>query len=555
MTHTEEKKTHFIQQRIEADLASQRVNNIITRFPPEPNGFLHIGHAKAICLNFELAKMFNGRCNLRYDDTNPCNEEARFAAAIAEDVRWLGYTWSEERHASDYYEALYNYAIILIQKGLAYVDSSDIESIRSMRGTLQEPGQNSPYRERSIDENMDLFSRMKAGEFLDGTHVLRAKIDMNAGNINLRDPVLYRIRHIAHQRTGDTWCIYPMYDYAHPISDALEDITHSLCTLEFQDHRPLYEWFIKHLPVPQTPVQIEFSRLNVSHTITSKRKLKQLVDEGAVSGWDDPRMPTLIGMRKRGYPPSALRKFCEMSGISKSDSVIDMSVLEACVRDELNQTAKRAFGILDPLKVTIENYPTNQEELLSVPFHPQDPASAQRVMPFTKTLYIDRNDFMDNPPKDFFRLAPGREVRLRHAYIIQCNEVIYNAAGEPIELRCSYDPNTKGKAPEGRKVKGVIHWISLPHAHPIEVLVYDRLFLDENPGARDNILECLNPHSLQRKMGFCEPAIAQMPINSVFQFERVGYYCLNQSINGLATTFHRIVDLSTGIPKSGSQKP
>ena len=544
MTDVPEKRAHFIRQLIVDDLASGKHQGIVTRFPPEPNGYLHIGHAKSICLNFGLAEEFGGRCYLRFDDTNPIKEEEEFVNAIIDDVRWLGFDWFAMTHSSDYYQQLFDLAVLLIKQGLAYVDSLSMEEIRAHRGTLQEPGRASPYRERTIDENLDLFTRMKAGEFPDGAHVLRARIDMASGNINMRDPVLYRIRHVSHQRTGYDWCIYPMYDYAHPLSDALEKITHSLCTLEFQDHRPLYDWLIDHLPMDAKPIQTEFARLNLSHTLTSKRKLRQLVDENVVTGWDDPRLPTLRGMRKRGYPPGAIRQFCEMVGISRSDSVIDMSLLEACVRDELNKTARRALCVFDPLKIVIENYPEDKVEELSAHFYPQDPTSASRVLPFTREIYIERSDFMEDPPKKYFRLSPGTEVRLRHAYVIRCTDVIYNAAGDVIELRCTYDEATLGKNPEDRKVKGVIHWVSAAQAHPVTVYQYDRLFNDVNPAREEDTFQFLNTDSLQVQQAWCEPALATQPLNEVFQFERLGYYCVNQlDDQGKVTAFHRVVDL------------
>lgn len=543
MNDSSEKRANFIRQLITDELASGKHKTVITRFPPEPNGYLHVGHAKSICLNFGLAEEFNGKCYLRFDDTNPIKEEEEFVHAIIDDVKWLGFQWCDLTHSSDYYQQLYDFAINLIQQGLAYVDSLSMDEIRAYRGTWQQPGQDSPYRSRSIEENLDLFSRMKAGEFPDGQHVLRAKIDMQAGNINMRDPVLYRIRHVAHQRTGHDWCIYPMYDYAHPLSDALENISHSLCTLEFQDHRPLYDWFIQHLPVPAQPVQTEFARLNLSHTVTSKRKLRELVEKNIVNGWDDPRLPTIRGMRKRGYPPAAIRQFCEMIGISRSDSVIDMSILEACVRDELNRTSKRALCVMDPLKIVIENYPDNQVESLTAQFHPQDPTSDSRVLPFSKEIYIERSDFMENPPKKYFRLAPGTEVRLRHAYVIRCTDVVRNAQGDVIELRCIYDPDTLGKNPEDRKVKGVIHWVSVTQAHPIKVYQYDRLFHDPNPAREEDFLQFLNQNSLQEINAFCEPALVHRPVSEVFQFERLGYYCVSQVENDKTTAFHRVVDL------------
>ena len=543
MNDISEKRAHFIRQLITDDLASGRHTRVVTRFPPEPNGYLHIGHAKSICLNFGLAKEFSGDCYLRFDDTNPIKEDDEYVQAIIEDVRWLGFSWCAMTHSSDYYQALYDFAVLLIQKNLAYVDSLSMDEIRAYRGTLQEPGRESPYRNRTADESIDLFARMKAGEFTDGTHVLRARIDMQSGNINMRDPVLYRIRHVAHQRTGSDWCIYPMYDYAHPLSDALEKITHSLCTLEFQDHRPLYAWLIEHLPVPARPIQTEFARLNLSHTLTSKRKLRELVEQNVVDGWDDPRMPTLSGMRKRGYPPEAIRQFCEMIGISRSDSVIDMSLLEACVRDALNTTAKRALCVLDPIKVVIENYPEGQVQDLTVAFNPNDTESTTRIMPFSREIFIERSDFMDNPPKKYFRLSPGTEVRLRHAYVIRCTDVIRDADGNAIELRCTYDENTLGKNPEERKVKGVIHWVSAAHAYPVTIYQYDRLFHDPNPAREADFMQFLNKNSMHIQQALCEPALATQPLNEVFQFERLGYYCVNQVDQTHVTAFHRVVDM------------
>ncbi len=551
MNDSSEKRAHFIRQLIIEDLAEGKHQTVITRFPPEPNGYLHIGHAKSICLNFGLAKEFSGQCYLRFDDTNPIKEEEEFVNAIIEDVRWLGFDWCAMTHSSDYYQQLYDFAILLIEKDLAYVDSLTMDEIRAYRGTLQQPGQESPYRSRTKAENLDLFTRMKAGEFPDGTHVLRARIDMQSGNINLRDPVLYRIRHVAHQRTGTDWCIYPMYDYAHPLSDAFEKITHSLCTLEFQDHRPLYDWLIENLPVPAKPIQTEFARLNLSHTVTSKRKLRQLVEAGVVSGWDDPRLPTLGGMRKRGYPPQAIRQFCEMIGISRSDSVIDMSLLEACVRDELNTTSDRALCVFDPVKVVIENYPEDNIESLSVPFHPQDQSSVIRKMPFSREIYIERSDFMEDPPKKYFRLAPGTEVRLRHAYVIRCHSVIKDAQGEIIELRCTYDEATLGKNPVDRKVKGVIHWVSVAEAHPVTVYQYDRLFNDANPAREEDFMQFINHDSLKVQQAFCEPALADQPLNKLFQFERLGYYVVNElDAKGKVSAFHRVVDLKDTWGKS-----
>ncbi len=543
MTEIIEKRPHFIRQLITDELASGKHKSVVTRFPPEPNGYLHVGHAKSICLNFGLAEEFGGICFLRFDDTNPIKEEDEYVKAIIDDVRWLGFEWCDMTHSSDYYQELYDLAVLLIKKDMAYVDSLSMEEIRAYRGTLQEPGRESPYRNRPIEESLDLFSRMKAGEFADGAHVLRAKIDMKSGNVNMRDPVIYRIRHAHHQRTGDAWCIYPMYDYAHPLSDALEKITHSLCTLEFQDHRPLYDWLVDNLPLPSRPVQTEFARLNLSHTVTSKRKLRELVEKKVVTGWDDPRLPTLRGMRKRGYPPAGIRQFCEVIGISRSDSVIDMSVFEECIRAELNKTAKRALCVMDPIKIVLENYPEGKVEELIASFHAQDPESATRGIPFARELYIERSDFMEDPPKKYFRLSPGAEVRLRHAYVIKCHEVIKDEQGNIIELRCTYDEKTLGKNPEDRKVKGVIHWVSCAHAFPVTIYQYDRLFNDPNPAREEDFLQFLNHDSLQTMQAYCEPSLAHHPEGEVFQFERLGYYCVNKAENGEVKAFHRVVDL------------
>lgn len=546
-----EKRVHFVRQLMTEELSSGKHQSIATRFPPEPNGYLHIGHAKSICLNFGLAEEFGGLCYLRFDDTNPCKEEEEYANAIAEDVHWLGFQWCAMTHSSDYYQKLYEFAILLIEKGLAYVDSLTMEEIREYRGTLQTPGRDSPYRNRSVEENIALFTKMKSGEFPDGAHVLRARIDMGSGNINMRDPVLYRIRHVSHQRTGNEWCIYPMYDYAHPISDALEKITHSLCTLEFQDHRPLYDWLIDHLPLPAKPVQTEFARLNLSHTVTSKRKLRELVEQGIVSGWDDPRLPTLRGMRKRGYPPAAIRQFCEMIGISRSDSVIDAGILEACVREVLNNTAKRVMCVMDPIKVVIENYPEDKTEELTAAFHPQDLEAGQRVIPFSREIYIEREDYMDVPVAKYFRLSPGAEVRLRNAYVIRCTDVLRDDKGNLIEIRCVYDKDTLGKNPVDRKVKGVIHWVSIAHAHPVKVYEYDRLFNDPNPAREEDFLQFLNKDSCQIKQGFAEPAIKSQPLDEVLQFERLGYYCVNEIAQGAVSAFHRVVNLKDTWGKIG----
>ncbi len=520
--------SNFIRTIITEDLESGKRQQVVTRFPPEPNGYLHIGHAKSICINFGLAEELNGRCHLRFDDTNPVKEDDEYVEAIKDDVRWLGFDWGEHLHfASDYFDQLYAWAVQLIKAGQAYVDSQSAEEMRSNRGTLTEPGKDSPYRERSVEENLELFEKMKNGEFPDGSHVLRAKIDMAAPNMNLRDPAMYRILHAHHHRTGDKWCIYPMYDFAHGQGDSIEGVTHSICTLEFEDHRPLYEWFIKSLAI-FAPQQIEFARLNLSYTVMSKRKLLQLVRENYVSGWDDPRMPTLVGMRRRGYPAAAVRNFCERIGVGKGASWIDLSVLEDCVREQLNETAYRRMAVLDPLKVTITNYPAERVEDILSPNHPQKPELGNRVVPFTNELYIERDDFMEDPPKKFFRLGPGREVRLRNAYIIRCDEVIKDEQGQVIELRCSADLDTLGEAPaDGRKVKGIIHWVSARHAEKVEVRLYDRLFSQENPDKAENYLSALNPQSLQIIQAYAEPGLHSAAAGETFQFERVGYFCVD----------------------------
>ena len=529
---------HFITQMIEEDLKAGKHQTLITRFPPEPNGYLHVGHAKSICLNFGLAEQFNGRCFMRFDDTNPLTEEQEYIDAILEDVKWLGYHWAAITHSSDYYDFLYQNALVLIDKGLAYVDGSSPEEIKNMRGTLQEPGQNSPYREASIAQNRDLFIRMKAGEFADGQYVLRAKIDMASPNINLRDPVLYRIRHVSHPRTGDDWCIYPMYDYAHPLCDAVEHITHSLCTLEFQDHRPLYDWFITHGNVPAQPVQTEFSRLNLSHTVTSKRKLRELVEGAFVEGWDDPRLPTIRGMRKRGYPAEALRKFSEVVGISRSDSIIDMSVLEECVREVLNRQSLRYMAIFDPVKVVITNL--SEEVINFITLNAQNPDAPKRNLLISKEIFIERSDFMAQPSKDFFRLAPGKEVRLRHHYIIQCQDYELDENGQVKTIYATADLNTLGKNPEGRKVKGVLHWVSAHRHIPLEVTLYDRLFNHENPAVVDDFKQTINPRSQLKQIALAEMAIVDLPLFEVVQFERIGYF---KKMTDQA--FHRVVDLKS----------
>jgi glutaminyl-tRNA synthetase len=523
----------FIRAIIADDLASGKHDEIVTRFPPEPNGYLHIGHAKSICLNFGIAQENPGaRCHLRFDDTNPSKEESEYVESIKADVRWLGFDWGAHLYfASDYFEKLYEYAEHLISTGKAYVCDLAADQIRASRGSLTAPGENSPFRERSVAENLDLFRRMRAGEFPDGSRVLRARIDMASGNLNMRDPVLYRIMHTSHHRTGDRWCLYPMYDFTHPISDALEGISHSLCTLEFADHRPLYDWTLDNLPVPCHPRQIEFARLNLSYTVVSKRKLLQLVNEGLVAGWDDPRMPTLSGIRRRGFPPAAIRAFCGKIGMARKESLVDMALLEHCVREELNETAIRVMGVLDPLKVVITNYPEGQGEVLTAQNHPQRPEMGSRPLPFAREIFIEREDFMEEPAKKFFRLAPGREVRLRYAYFIRCEEVVKNEAGEIVELRCTYDPATiGGSAPDGRKVKGTIHWLAAAHAVPAEVRLYERLFTEESPDRAEggDYKDFLNPASLV-VLDNClvEPHLAAAGPGIPYQFERQGYFCLD----------------------------
>ncbi len=524
---------NFIRNIVDDDLAKGKHKSVVTRFPPEPNGYLHIGHAKSICLNFGLAALYQGRCHLRFDDTNPVKEEQEYIDAIKTDVSWLGFDWGEhEYHASDYFEALYAFAEKLVEKGLAFVCDLPPEEMREYRGTLTEPGKESPYRGRTVEENLDLLRRMRAAEFEDGSRVLRAKIDMAAPNMNLRDPVLYRILRATHPRTGDAWCIYPMYDFAHGQSDSIEQITHSLCTLEFQDHRPLYDWLCEALEIYH-PQQIEFARLNLTYTVMSKRRLLELVNEKHVSGWDDPRMPTLSGMRRRGFPAAAIRTFCERIGVGKSDSVIDMSTLEDCVREDLDQIAPRAMGVLRPLKVTITNYPQGQSEEFTAPKHPKNPEMGSRAIPFGREIYVDRDDFMEDPPKKFFRLGPGREVRLRYGYIICCDEVIKDpVSGEVTELRCSYDAETGGGVlPEGRKkVKGIIHWVAAAHAVPVEVRLYDRLLSVADPASEKDrdYREFLNPESLEvLAEALVEPGLAEASAGETFQFERLGYFSVD----------------------------
>ena len=522
----------FIRDIVLSDLQAGRHETVVTRFPPEPNGFLHMGHAKSICLNFGIAEEFGGRCHLRMDDTNPTKEEQAYIDAIKADVAWLGFSWGEHfYHASDYFEQLYDWAVVLIKAGKAYVDDQSQEDMRNARGTLTEPGRNSPFRDRTVDENLDLFGRMRAGEFPNGARVLRAKIDMASGNINLRDPVLYRILHADHPRTGKAWCIYPSYDYAHGQSDAIEGVTHSICTLEFEDHRPLYDWLIESLPVPSRPRQYEFARLNVTHTILSKRVLTELVRGGHVSGWDDPRMPTLAGMRRRGMPPEAIREFVKRVGVAKANSIVDYGMLEFCVREQLNKSAERRMAVLRPLKLVIENYPEGQVEDLEAVNHPDDPGAGTRKVPFGREIWIERDDFMESPPKTFFRLSPGKEVRLRYAYFVTCRDVVKDAAGTVVELRCTYDPATRGgnTPPDGRKVQATLHWVAAATAVDAEVRLYEHLFADPNPDAAD-FAAALNRASLEvigdAKL---EPSLAVGAAGAPFQLERLGYFCRDRA--------------------------
>lgn len=542
---TAEAGRDFIRDIVAADLASGKHESIVTRFPPEPNGYLHLGHAKSICLNFGIAEDFGGRCHLRFDDTNPAREEQEYIDAIQRDVRWLGFDWGEHLYyASDYFEQLYTWAQHLIRAGKAYVDDQTQEEIRLARGTLTESGRNSPFRDRLVDENLDLFARMRAGEFPNGARVLRAKIDMAAGNINLRDPVLYRILHATHPRTGNAWNIYPSYDFAHGQSDSIEHITHSVCTLEFEDHRPLYDWFLDNLPVPSRPRQYEFARLNVTHTLLSKRVLTELVRGGHVAGWDDPRMPTLAGLQRRGVPAEALREFVKRIGVAKANSTVDVGMLDFAVREVLNRSAPRRMAVLRPLKVVIENYPEGQSEDLEAVNHPDDPSQGTRRIRFGREIYIEQDDFMENPPKKFFRLSPGREVRLRYAYFITCREVVKNAAGDVLELRCTYDPATRGgNAPDGRKVKATMHWVNAADAVPAEVRLYGHLFETEQPDAA-NFASELNPQSLQILSGcMVEPALARDDAGAPVQFERQGYFCRDRDSAPGRLVFNRTVGL------------
>jgi glutaminyl-tRNA synthetase len=537
----------FIRQIVVEDVAAgKNQGRVHTRFPPEPNGYLHIGHAKSICLNFGVAQEFRGLCNLRFDDTNPITEEVEYVESIERDVRWLGFDWDDrEFYASDYFEQLYEYGEHLIKTGKAYVDSLTPDEIREHRGTLTEPGRESPYRNRPVEENLDLFRRMRAGEFEDGAHVLRAKIDMTSPNIYMRDPTLYRIRKASHYRRGDAWCIYPMYDYAHPLSDAIEGITHSLCTLEFEDHRPLYDWLIQNTPVPSQPRQIEFARLNMSYTVMSKRKLLELVEGGHVSGWDDPRMPTLSGMRRRGYTPEAIRDFADRIGVAKRENVVDVAHLEHTVREHLNKVAPRVMAVLRPLRIVIENYPDGLVEEVEVGNNPEDPSAGTRKVPFSKVLWIERDDFRETPPPKYYRLAPGREVRLRGAYLVTCRGVVKDGFGKIIELRCTYDPATRGGEAAGRKVKATLHWVSAAHALAAEVRLYDRLFVSENPGAggRD-FKDELNLNSLEI-LRDCqvEPSLAKAAAGDRYQFERLGYFCVDPDSRDAHLVFNRTVSL------------
>jgi glutaminyl-tRNA synthetase len=547
MELTEQATKDFIREIIDEDLRTKKYKGRVhTRFPPEPNGYLHIGHAKSICLNFGIAEQYGGLCNLRFDDTNPAKEEEEYVQSIIDNVKWLGFDWQDRLFfASDYFDKMYDYAVQLVNAGKAYVDDLPADKIAEYRGTLTKPGQNSPYRDRTIQENLDLLEGMKAGAFADGEKVLRAKIDMAHPNLNMRDPVMYRILHASHHRTGDTWCIYPMYDWAHGLEDSIEGITHSICTLEFENHRPLYDWFLDALGVYH-PQQIEFARLNLTFTIMSKRLLLQLVEGNHVSGWDDPRLPTISGMRRRGYSPSSIRTFCKRIGVAKFNSIVDFEFLEYCIREDLNKTSPRYMGVLHPLKVIIENYPNDTVEELEAVNNPEDPAMGKRLLPFSKTLYIEQDDFMEQPPKDFYRLAPDREVRLRYAYFIKCREVV-KKDGTVVELRCTYDPSTKGGyAPDGRKVKSTIHWVSAPHAVPAEVRLYDRLFTVEDPAGQKerDFKEFLNPRSLEIVSDcMVEPAVVKLQSYDRFQFERLGYFCIDPDTTPQKLIINRTVEL------------
>lgn len=555
--NTEGRSLNFLEEIIENDLLSGKHKSVLTRFPPEPNGYLHIGHAKSICLNFGLAKKYGGKTNLRFDDTNPVKEDTEYVDSIMEDVKWLGFEWANVFYASDYFDQLYLWAVEMIKKGLAYVDDQSLEEIRKNRGTVTVPGTNSPYRDRSVEENLDLFERMKNGEFADGSKVLRAKIDMAHPNMQFRDPIMYRILHAEHHRTGNKWNIYPMYDYAHGQSDSIENITHSICTLEFDIHRPLYDWFIEKLNIFPSH-QYEFARLNINYTVMSKRKLLQLVKENHVNGWDDPRMPTICGFRRRGYTPEAIRNFCERIGVAKRDNVIDYSLLEFSLREHLNKVAPRMMAVLNPLKVVITNYPEGQVENLTAINNPEDESAGTRQVPFGKVIYIERDDFMENPPKKYFRLAPGQEVRLRYAYFIKCDEVIKDAEGNIVELRCSYDPASKGgNSPDGRKVKGTIHWVSAEHAIDAEVRLFDRLFSKENPEEVEEgqtFLDNINPDSLQ-VLQHCklEPELAKAKVMDKMQFERLGYFCVDKDSTPEHLVFNRACTLKDSWSKESKK--
>jgi glutaminyl-tRNA synthetase len=541
---SEEKSLNFLEEIISNDLKSGKYERIVTRFPPEPNGYLHLGHAKSICLNFGLARDFNGKTNLRFDDTNPTTEETEYVESIKQDIQWLGFQWANEFYASDYFEQLYAFAVELIKKGLAYVDDSSSEVIAQQKGTPTQPGTNSPYRDRSIEENLALFQAMREGKFADGERVLRAKIDMGHVNMHMRDPILYRIKHASHHRTGDTWCIYPMYDFAHGQSDSIENITHSICTLEFIPHRELYDWFINTLEIYPSH-QYEFARLNLTYTVMSKRKLLQLVNEHHVSGWDDPRMPTLSGARRRGYTPKSIREFCEKIGVAKRENLIDVGLLEFCVREDLNKISLRRMVVFDPIKMTITNYPAGKTELLKGEENPEDPNGGYRQIPFSGELLIERDDFMENPPKKYFRLAPGQMVRLKSAFIIKCDDVIKDAEGNVVELKCSYIPESKsGEDTSGIHVKGVIHWVSAAHALPIEVRLYDRLFTSEDPNTMEGDFKSyINPSSLQIVNAFAEPALKDAKAEDRYQFLRTGYFCLDPDSTEEKLVFNRTVTL------------
>jgi glutaminyl-tRNA synthetase len=543
---TQDANRDFIRDLVQADIEAGRVQTVVTRFPPEPNGYLHLGHAKSICLNFGVAAEFGGRCHLRFDDTNPVKEEQEYIDAIERDVRWLGFDWGRHLyHASDYFEQLYDWAEHLIRAGLAYVDDTPVDEMRAMRGTLTEPGQASVFRDRPAEENLELFRGMRAGKYPNGARVLRAKIDLAAGNMNLRDPVLYRILHAAHPRTGTAWCIYPTYDFAHGQSDAIEHVTHSLCTLEFEDHRPLYDWLIEHLPVPARPRQTEFARLNLGYTVLSKRNLTELVRRGIVSGWDDPRMPTLAGLRRRGVPPEALRDFVRKIGMARANSVVDLALFEHAIRDRLNQTAQRRMAVLRPLKLVIENFPDGDVQELTAVNHPEDAAAGSRTLRFGREIYVERDDFMESPPKKFYRLSPGREVRLRYAFLVTCREVVKDAAGEVVELRCTYDPASRGgNAPDGRKVQATLHWVAACDAVPAEVRLYSTLFRSADPAAGGDIFADVNPESLETLRGaLVEPSLLGFAAGEAVQFERQGYFCADPSSRPEAPVFNRTIGL------------